>query len=146
MTGKHTNQTDVNGFRCLKGFTGVEQVIPLNPDYTGEFSAIADNRNHDGKHMRRLLTENKEKRWNSNALTIKILPLNTGIRKVRVCFNAATNVTPNVESSVKHGGNKTHFNHRCNIQNLGNLALAQLLHHISLDLQYIVRAVPQVIA
>ena len=57
---------------------------------------------------------------------------------------------PNVKSSVKHGGNKTHFNHRCNIQNLGNLALAQLLHHllhhISLDLQYIVRAEPQVIA
>lgn len=53
---------------------------------------------------------------------------------------------PNVKSSVKHGGNKTHFNHRCNIQNLGNLALAQLLHHISLDLQYIVRAVPQIIA
>ena len=53
---------------------------------------------------------------------------------------------PNVKSSVKHGGNKTHFNHRCNIQNLGNLALAQLLHNISLDLQYIVRVVPQVIA
>ena len=53
---------------------------------------------------------------------------------------------PNVKSSVKHGGNKTRFNHRCNIQNLGSLALAQLLHHISLDLQYIVRVVPQVIA
>ena len=94
MTGQQTNQTDVNGFPCLKRFTGVEQVIPLNPDSTGEFSATADNRNHDGKHMRRLLTENKEKHWNSNVLTIKILPLNTGIRKVRVCFNAATNVTP----------------------------------------------------
>lgn len=45
--------------------------------------------------------ENKEKHWNSNALTIKILPLNTGIRKVRVCFDAATNVIcPNVKSLV----------------------------------------------
>lgn len=94
VTGQQTNQTDVNSFPSLKGFTGVEQVIPLNPDSTGEFSAIADNRNHDSKHMRRLLTENKETNWNSNGLTIKILPLNTDIRKVRVCFNAATNVMP----------------------------------------------------
>lgn len=94
VTGQQTNQTDVNGFPSLKGFTGVQQVIPLNPDSTGEFSAISDNRNHNSKHMRRLLTENKEKHWNSNALTIKILPLNTGIRKVHVSFNAATNVTP----------------------------------------------------
>lgn len=92
VTGQQTNQTDVNSFPSLKGFTGVQQVIPLNPDSTVEFSTIADKRKHDSKHMRRLLTENKEKHWNSNALTIKILPLNTGIRKIRVCFNAATNV------------------------------------------------------
>lgn len=72
----------------LKGFTGIEQVIPLNHDSTGGFSAIANGRNHDS--LRRLLTQNKEQHWNSNALTIIISTLNTGIREEHVCFNAAT--------------------------------------------------------
>ena len=49
VTGQKTNQTDVNGFPSLKGFTGVQQVIPLNPDSIVEFSTIADKQNHDSK-------------------------------------------------------------------------------------------------
>lgn len=56
FTAGSTDETDsgVNGFPSLQGLTGVEKLIPLNPESISEFSAIENGRNRDSKHTKSL--------------------------------------------------------------------------------------------
>ena len=47
---------------------------------------VANERNHDSKHTKRLWMQKDGERWNSVTQTMKISPLNTVIREVRLCL------------------------------------------------------------
>lgn len=67
----------------LKGLTGVEQLIPLTPESTIEFSTIANGWDHASKHTVKISTQNHTRRRNWVTQTINITPLIPGSCKVR---------------------------------------------------------------